>query len=84
MSRRTNEYYARDLMSDEAWDMLWESLKEYCKVNNMEEEYIKYDNIYRSMVLYNKQENKQKYIKEGMDAVVNMFKVTDAEEGDSE
>ena len=31
MSRRTSDYYARNLMSDEAWDMLWESLKEYCK-----------------------------------------------------
>tara|TARA_B100000686_G_scaffold350701_1_gene447373 strand:- start:1446 stop:1658 length:213 start_codon:yes stop_codon:yes gene_type:complete len=70
-------------MSDEAWDMLWESLKEYCKVNNLEEEYIKYDNIFRSVLLYNKQEEKQKYIKEGMDAIVNMFTVTDAEEGDS-
>ena len=55
MSRRTSEYYARNLMSDEAWDMLWESLKEYCKVNNLEEEYIKYDNIFRSVLLYNKQ-----------------------------
>tara|TARA_B100000214_G_scaffold159458_1_gene114457 strand:- start:594 stop:806 length:213 start_codon:yes stop_codon:yes gene_type:complete len=70
-------------MSDEAWDMLWESLKEYCKVNNLEEEYIKYDNIFRSVLLYNKQEEKQKYIKEGMDAIVSMFTVTEAEEGDS-
>ena len=83
MSRRTSEYYARNLMSDEAWDMLWESLKEYCKVNNLEEEYIKYDNIFRSVLLYNKQEEKQKYIKEGMDAIVSMFTVTEAEEGDS-
>ena len=83
MSRRTSEYYARNLMSDEAWDMLWESLKEYCKVNNLEEEYIKYDNIFRSVLLYNKQEEKQKYIKEGMGAIVSMFTVTEAEEGDS-
>ena len=52
-------------------------------MNNLEEEYIKYDNIFRSVLLYNKQEEKQKYIKEGMDAIVNMFTVTDAEEGDS-
>ena len=77
MSRQSNEHYARNMMSDEAWDMLWESLKEYCKVNNMEDEYIKYDNIFRSIHLYSKPELKQKWIKEGMEQIVDMFDKTD-------
>ena len=78
MSRRTNEYYARNIMSDEAWDMLWESLKEYCKVNNLEEEYIKYDNIFRSVLLYNKQE----FINGALAKIYDMFYITDGCEFD--
>ena len=35
------EEIARSIMSDEAWDMVWEGLKEYCKINGMAEDYIK-------------------------------------------
>ena len=31
------EEIARSIMSDEAWDMVWEGLKEYCKINGMAE-----------------------------------------------
>ena len=42
------EEIARSIMSDEAWDMVWEGLKEYCKINGMAEDYIKYDTYFRS------------------------------------
>ena len=34
----TNQHKARNIMSDEAWDMVWEGLKEYCKINGMSED----------------------------------------------
>ena len=50
----TKQHKARDIMSDEAWDMVWEGLKEYCKINGMSEEYIKYDNYFRSQLIFTK------------------------------
>ena len=41
------EEIARSIMSDEAWDMVWEGLKEYCKINGMAEDYIKYDTYFK-------------------------------------
>ena len=77
------EEIARSIMSDEAWDMVWEGLKEYCKINGMAEEYIKYDNYFRSQLIFTKLETRQKYIREGMESIVDMFEVTEAEEGDT-
>ena len=77
------EEIARSIMSDEAWDMVWEGLKEYCKINGMSEEYIKYDNYFRSLLIFTKLETRQKYIREGMESIVDMFEVTEAEEGDT-
>ena len=79
----TKQHKARDIMSDEAWDMVWEGLKEYCKINGMSKEYIKYDNYFRSQLVFTKLETRQKYIKEGMDSIINMFEVTEYEEGDT-
>ena len=77
------EEIARSIMSDEAWDMVWEGLKEYCKINGMAEDYIKYDNYFRSQLIFTKLETRQKYIREGMESIVDMFEVTEAEEGDT-
>ena len=77
------EEIARSIMSDEAWDMVWEGLKEYCKINGMAEDYIKYDTYFRSQLIFTKLETRQKYIREGMESIVDMFEVTEAEEGDT-
>ena len=74
------QHKARDIMSDEAWDMVWEGLKEYCKINGMSEEYIKYDSYFRSKLVFPKLETRQKYIKECMDSIINMLEVREYEE----
>tara|TARA_B100000925_G_C21965394_1_gene455306 strand:+ start:203 stop:457 length:255 start_codon:yes stop_codon:yes gene_type:complete len=79
-----NKYFgARDIMSDEAWDMVWEGLKEYCKANDMEEDYIKYDTYFRSHLTNKTAKHRQKYCKEGMDSIIKMFEVTEATELDT-
>ena len=77
------EEIARSIMSDEAWDMVWEGLKEYCKINGMAEDYIKYDTYFRSQLIFTILETRKKYIREGMESIVDMFEVTEAEEGDT-
>ena len=79
----TNQHKARNIMSDEAWDMVWEGLKEYCKINGMAEDYIKYDTYFRSHLTNKRAETRHKYIREGMDSIINMFEVTEYEEGDT-
>ena len=44
---------------------------------------IKYDNYFRSQLIFTKLETRQKYIREGMESIVDMFEVTEAEEGDT-
>ena len=74
--KNAKHLYLREYFKDEEWDMIFESLK----LSSNKKEY--WDTNFKSVHVFNSENNKQEFINGALSKIYDMFEITDGGEFD--
>ena len=74
--KNAKHLYLREYFKDEEWDMIFESLK----LSSNKKEY--QDTKFKSVHVFNSENNKQEFINGALSKIYDMFEITDGGEFD--